>query len=97
MDVEYIEVGCVCCSLAGHDRGAYYIVCRVVDSRYVLLCDGKRRTLKNPKKKQVKHLAVKPYLAQPVADKLRGGAAVYDFEIAGALKAYQNGSTGKEG
>ena len=97
MDVEYIKVGCVCCSRAGHDRGTYYMVCQVLDSKYVLLCDGKRRGLQNPKKKQIKHLVFRPLLASPVAEKLRSGAAVYDFEIAGVLKAYQNSPTGEEG
>ena len=97
MNVEYIEVGRVCISRAGHDKGALYMICRVLDDRYVLVCDGKRRKLDSPKKKQVKHLKLTGQLAHTVAEKLRSEKKAYDFEIAGALEHYASSFTGKEG
>ena len=97
MNVEYIKVGRVCISRAGHDKGVLYVICCVLDDRYVLICDGKRHKFDNPKKKQVKHLMLTPYIAQSVAKKWRSEERVYDFEIAGALDAYRSSFTDKEG
>ena len=45
-------MGCACAqivrSLAGHDRGGLFCVLDT-DGPYLLLCDGKRRKLENPK------------------------------------------------
>ena len=42
-------------SKAGHDTGKVYIIVESADA-YVLVCDGRIRTLANPKKKKFKHL-----------------------------------------
>lgn len=47
--------GSVVKSAAGHDKGEYFVVIET-DGVYALVCDGKRRTLKQPKKKKLKHL-----------------------------------------
>ena len=48
-------MGCACAqivrSLAGHDRGGLFCVLDT-DGPYLLLCDGKRRKLENPKRKK---------------------------------------------
>lgn len=44
-------------SLAGHDKGEYYIIIGV-GSEYVDLSDGKRRPVEKPKRKNKKHLQV---------------------------------------
>ena len=43
-------------SRAGHDRGDFQVVLRI-DGAYAYMADGKRRTLENPKKKKLRHLA----------------------------------------
>lgn len=42
-------------SLKGHDKGNLYVVTGVRDE-FLLLCDGKNKTLSKPKKKNIKHL-----------------------------------------
>lgn len=42
-------------SLAGHDKDKLYIVLKQEGS-YAILADGKTKTLKDPKKKNLKHL-----------------------------------------
>ena len=53
-------MGCACAqivrSLAGHDRGGLFCVLDT-DGPYLLLCDGKRRKLENPKRKKAVHTA----------------------------------------
>lgn len=42
-------------SVAGHDKDNYYIVTDE-DNEVVFLCDGKNKTLSEPKKKNKKHI-----------------------------------------
>ena len=49
-------VGQVVKSLKGHDAGRLYIIAAVLSAEFVLLVDGKYRTLSKPKTKRYKHL-----------------------------------------
>ena len=50
------EKGMIVLSRAGRDRGRAFVVVDVLDSEYVLMADGRLRTLDRPKKKKRKHL-----------------------------------------
>lgn len=54
--VETMERGQVVKSLAGHDKGLFLAVLEV-QGRFLILCDGRRRTLEKPKKKKLIHTA----------------------------------------
>ena len=51
-----ITQGCVVIAKAGRDKGKAFAVIKVLDSRTVLIADGKRRPLERPKRKNVLHL-----------------------------------------
>lgn len=51
-----IRVGQVVKSKAGRDKEGFFVVLEVIDDRYLLLADGKRRTLDHPKRKKAMHL-----------------------------------------
>lgn len=51
-----IMIGQVVISQAGRDKGHYYMVVKVLNENYVLLADGKIKTLDKPKKKNIKHI-----------------------------------------
>ena len=51
-----IRRGQVMRSLAGHDKGVFQTVLKV-EGVFAYMADGKRRTLENPKKKKLMHLA----------------------------------------
>ena len=53
-----IKVGQVVISKAGRDKEGFFVVLEVIDDRYLLLADGKRRTLDNPKRKKAMHLQI---------------------------------------
>ena len=61
-----------CPLLAGHDRGGLFCVLDT-DGPYLLLCDGKRRKLENPKRKKAVHTAPAGDFQHPVLDQLRTG------------------------
>lgn len=51
-----IEIGEIVRSKAGRDRGRAFVILAILDAEYVLLVDGRLRTLERPKKKKRKHL-----------------------------------------
>ena len=51
-----MECGTVVIARAGKEKGGFYAVVQVLDSRYVLIADGKHRPLEKPKKKNIAHL-----------------------------------------
>lgn len=54
-----VELGQVVKSLAGRDKGKPYLIIGFTAGDRVLLADGRMRTVKKPKKKNIKHL--QPY------------------------------------
>jgi Ribosomal protein L14E/L6E/L27E len=65
-------------SLAGHDKDSLFVVLDTLDDQYVLIADGKSRTVEKPKKKKKKHLRAIPAFqmkigsdAQPINADLR--------------------------
>lgn len=48
-------IGCPARSLAGHDKGKYFII-SADEGEYVALADGKCRTAARPKRKKKKHI-----------------------------------------
>ena len=50
------EPGDVVRSLAGRDRGRAFVILKILDADYVLIADGRLRTLNRPKKKKRRHL-----------------------------------------
>lgn len=99
MNEEYIKVGRVCVSKAGHDKNAVYMISGIVNDQYVLLTDGRRKPIHSPKKKKVKHVAFTSGLFDEIAGRILSGGKVYDFEIAKALDEIKDvgSKKGKEG
>ena len=53
-----ITKGSVVIAKAGRDKGRAFAVTDVIDSRTVLIADGKSRPLERPKRKNVIHLKI---------------------------------------
>ena len=56
MKEQTLITGEIVLSRAGRDRNRAFVVINVLDAEYVLIADGKLRTLERPKKKKRKHL-----------------------------------------
>ncbi len=96
MKATLTEPGRVAVSTQGHDKGRWYAVVRVLDERYVLLCDGDARPLDKPKKKQQKHLRPLP-LTVAVEGKGASGGAIDNSDIRKALTAARDAYLTKTG
>jgi len=85
--LEY-QIGQVVYSKSGHDKGDVQMVI-AVEGEYLLLADGRRRKLENPKRKKQMHVQPTFYVEKEVAAKLQEGAYVLDADIKKALKKYR--------
>ena len=78
--IEECNISDVVVSTAGRDCGSLFYVIGIEEA-YLLLSDGRGRTLENPKRKKRKH--IKPVLRSEtrVAAKLRCGDKVLNSEL----------------
>lgn len=88
MLLEY-QVGQIVYSKSGHDQGDAMVVLSVEDV-YVILADGKRRTLAKPKRKKIIHVQPTKFVDVALADKLNLDAYVLDADIKKAIQSFQN-------
>ena len=80
------EPGRVVESIQGRDRGYYFLVLENAADDAVMIADGLRRRLENPKKKKTKHLRAKPVLLDLKAMRPEGGA-LQNSDLRRALEA----------
>lgn len=76
-------------SLSGHDKDQLFCVL-ALDGSFVLLADGKRRRVENPKRKNVKHVACVGEFNHPTIEKVRAGEPVRNRELRAALAAIRD-------
>ena len=62
-----IGKGCIVLSIAGRDKGKYFLVIGKEDN-YALIVDGKLRSVESPKRKKIKHLM---YAGKVAAEKIQ--------------------------
>ncbi len=84
---EIAEIGTVAMSLAGRDKGRYFVIIDVLDNGYVKIADGSLRKVDNAKNKKLKHLKLKPVTIPTVKERLLEGGKLYDFEIRSHLES----------
>lgn len=81
-------VGCVAVSKAGRDKNRCFLICEIVDDEFVLVVDGALRKLSRPKKKKLKHLRLKPYVAEDLGQRMTAGLHVLDSDIRTVLAGF---------
>jgi len=79
-----IAVGDVVQSLKGRDANQSFVVVDIKDD-YILLANGKNRTIQNPKKKKIKHIKIASLSLESIKQKLQSGNKVLDSEIRKAI------------
>ena len=81
MKVLPIEVGSIVISKAGRDMGRPFLVVQEIDENFVLVADGKLRTMDRLKTKRRKHLKPTGEMVQDARDRLSQGKQVFDHEL----------------
>ncbi len=79
-DLPDLTIADVVLSTAGHDKGSLFYVLEAGDS-FLLLVNGKDRTIEKPKRKKCKHTQFVLRSETRVAQKLRCGDKVLNSEL----------------
>ena len=79
-DLPELTIADVVISTAGHDAGTMFYVLEA-DDTFLLLADGKGRTIEKPKRKKRKHTNKVLRSETRVAAKLRNGDKVLNSEL----------------
>ena len=77
-------------STAGRDEGDIFFVLDIQEE-FLLLADGKRRRVENPKRKKRKHVAFVGESHSVVAEKIRSSEKITNSELRKALAACTGG------
>ncbi|HHY99686.1 MAG TPA: KOW domain-containing RNA-binding protein [Sedimentibacter sp.] len=83
-----LRIGQIVKSKAGRDKGRVFLICRIIDEQYVLVCDGDLRKLNNPKKKKVKHLMIYNTVLTEFAERLQSNENLDDAYVRKLLEPY---------
>ena len=70
----------------GRDEGRSFVVIQEVDSDFVLLADGRLRTMDHLKKKRRKHLQTTGIVVEELRTRLLNGGTVENHEVRSWLK-----------
>ncbi|MGL4790206.1 MAG: hypothetical protein ACRCW1_02260 [Anaerotignaceae bacterium] len=84
--MEYTQ-GQVVYSKRGRDKTLPFVVL-LVDGDFLLLANGKSRTLEHPKRKKIKHVQKTNYICEEVRNKLLNNSYILDADIVKALKEF---------
>ena len=82
-----IFAGSIVFSKKGRDKGYPFVVLLSLDTDFVLICDGKRRTVAKPKRKRRKHLSATPHAAPEILS-LYAMNRLKDSDVRKALKPF---------
>ena len=85
-DISDLSIADIVTSLAGRDQGKLFYVIGM-DETYLMLVNGKDRTIDKPKKKKRKHARKVLRSETRVAEKLRAGDKVLNSELRRDLAA----------
>lgn len=79
-------VGRMVLSKAGRDEGNFYIVISQIDENYVLLANGRTKTVEMPKKKKLKHLVLTNVMDEELRHSILSQDKNIDLKIKKNLK-----------
>ena len=85
-----VFAGDIVYSKAGRDKDKAFVVLSVSDSQYVMLADGRKRLVDQPKKKKLKHLLKSGHSSAYIANKLAEGEKVTNPDLKKVLAEFLN-------
>ena len=90
MKVKQPEIGGICQSLQGRDKGRYYIIRIAYPDGAIDVVDVNFKKLASPKRKNLKHVRLLPDKAEIISAKFSDGRQVFDSEVYSALRPYND-------
>jgi ribosomal protein L14E/L6E/L27E len=82
------QIGQIVKVLRGKGEGEYAVVIGIIDARTVLIADGGKRRFDRPKKKNVLHLELQPFISPEVAGSMSETGRVTNAKLRYAIQKY---------
>jgi len=82
------QIGQVVRITKGREQNQFAIIINMMDDRYVLLADGEKRKYDRPKKKNVLHIELTPFVSSEVKNSLLETNRVSNGKLRFALAKY---------
>lgn len=82
------SIGQIVESVRGRDQGTFAVVIGYLDQRFLLLADGHRRRVEQPKKKNVAHVRATSYYADEVVQADTQQSKVTNAKLRHALRQF---------
>ncbi|WP_379163806.1 hypothetical protein [Paenibacillus sp. sgz5001063] len=82
------QIGQIVRILKGKDTGEAAVVIAVVDSRFVYIADGDKRKFDAPKKKNIQHLELIPFISSEIVNSLEETGRVTNGKLRFAVMKY---------
>ena len=73
-------------SKAGRDKNKYFAVIKNINDEFILICDGKGRSIEKPKMKKIKHVEDTNIELQRIKEKINEGKKITNADIRKAIK-----------
>ena len=84
---DSVKLGALVKALAGRDCCEIFVITGIIDNQYVLIANGKNRTVKKPKKKKIKHLEFLNVVDDSIEEKLNK-KRLLDADIRKSIKLF---------
>lgn len=84
------EIGQIVQITRGRELDQHAVVIDIINDRYVLLADGEKRKYDRPKKKNVNHMQLTPFISDEVKKSLLETNRVSNGKLRFALEKYAN-------
>lgn len=83
-----MQLGELVVSIAGRDKGRYFIVVNIINEDYVKVADGDLRRIENPKKKNIKHLKSEKNIFDELSIWLARGKRIRNEDLKNIIQNY---------
>lgn len=89
---EYIvpQLGHIVRVTKGRERNQHAVIIDIIDDRYVVLADGDKRKYDRPKRKNINHIEITPFISEEVQKSLLETNRVSNGKLRFAIRKYAN-------
>lgn len=89
--IEFVpNIGQIVQITKGREKNQHAVIINIVNDRYVLLADGEKRKYDRPKRKNVNHIKLTPFISDEVKKSLLETNRVSNGKLRFALEKYAN-------
>jgi large subunit ribosomal protein L14e len=87
------KIGQIAKVIRGNEVDTHVVIIEIIDTKFVMIADGKKRKFDNPKKKNILHLQLQDSISQEVLESIEQTGRVTNGKLKFALINFHNNIT----